>query len=63
MTLEEHATAIEAAIQAAYEDGYQLDNGFAEPISELELNRVQDGQIWDFVPIRLPEVAYYGGAV
>ncbi|MCY0926237.1 hypothetical protein OTB20_08460 [Streptomyces sp. H27-H1] len=37
MTLEEHARAIEAAIQAAADDGFELDNGYGD-LPRLELN-------------------------
>ncbi|MER6485725.1 hypothetical protein ABT264_19480 [Streptomyces virginiae] len=37
MTLEEHARAIEAAIKAAADEGYELDNGACE-LPRLELN-------------------------
>ncbi|MFJ6720511.1 hypothetical protein [Streptomyces sp. NPDC091259] len=37
MTLEEHARAIEAAIQAAVDDGFELDNGYGD-LPRLELN-------------------------
>jgi len=38
-TIEEHAAAIEAAIKAAFEDGYEIDvNGSAEPPNLMELN-------------------------
>lgn len=43
MTLEEHARAIEAAIQAAADDGYELDNGDGFR-AWLELNKVVDGE-------------------
>jgi hypothetical protein len=42
MTLEEHARAIEAAIQAAADDGFHLDAGNALPVYQLELNEVDD---------------------
>jgi hypothetical protein len=42
MTLEEHARAIEAAIQAAAEDGYYLDDGDgATPALDLNNWRVR----------------------
>jgi len=38
-TLKEHAAVIEAAIRAAFEDGYEIDvNGSAEPPNRMELN-------------------------
>ncbi|WP_328967942.1 hypothetical protein [Streptomyces sp. NBC_00239] len=40
MTLEEHARAIEAAIQAAADDGFHLDNGNGTAPARLELNEV-----------------------
>lgn len=45
MTLEEHARAIEAAIQAAAEDGYELDNGCGNPLFNVELNKIEGGEI------------------
>ncbi|MFF1684489.1 MULTISPECIES: hypothetical protein [unclassified Streptomyces] len=42
MTLDEHARAIEAVIQAAAEDGFELDNTHGDPV-RMELNRVTDG--------------------
>jgi hypothetical protein len=42
MTLEEHARAIEAAIKAAADDGFELDNTHGDPV-RMELNRVTDG--------------------
>ncbi|MEU1254804.1 hypothetical protein ABZ445_16140 [Streptomyces chartreusis] len=44
MTLEEHARAIEAAIQAAADAGYELDNGYGTPLFNVELNKVVDGE-------------------
>lgn len=45
MTLEEHARAIEAAIQAAADEGYELDNGNGNPLFHVELNKVEGGEI------------------
>ncbi|MFJ6636587.1 hypothetical protein ACIQMR_35265 [Streptomyces sp. NPDC091376] len=42
MTLEEHARAIEEAIQAAADDGFYLDNGNSNGVRALELNKVDD---------------------
>lgn len=42
MTLEEHARAIEAAIHAAAEDGFYLDNGESKGVRTLELNHTDD---------------------
>ncbi|MGW1547505.1 hypothetical protein [Streptomyces sp. NPDC002346] len=42
MTLEEHARAIEAAIQAAADDGFHLDNGHGTPPAHLDLNEVNE---------------------
>ncbi|MFE0326312.1 hypothetical protein ACFW08_05785 [Streptomyces sp. NPDC058960] len=39
MTIEEHARTIEAAIQAAAADGFELDDTHGNPV-HLELNRV-----------------------
>jgi hypothetical protein len=39
VTLEEHARAIEAAIQAAAADGFELDDTAGNPV-RMELNRV-----------------------
>jgi hypothetical protein len=40
VTLEEHARAIETAIQAAAADGFYLDDGNSNPPTRLELNEV-----------------------
>jgi hypothetical protein len=45
MTLEEHARAIESAIKAAADDGYELDNGCGTPLLHVELNRIEGGVI------------------
>lgn len=42
MTLEEHAAAIQAAIQAAADEGYELDNGWGASIDGMELARIVD---------------------
>lgn len=42
MTLEEHAKAIEAAVNAAREDGFYLDNGRGGPVGLVVLNDVFD---------------------
>ncbi|PPS86433.1 hypothetical protein [Streptomyces sp. MH60] len=42
MTLEEHARAVEGAIQAAAADGFYLDNGQGNGVRTLELNHVDD---------------------
>lgn len=44
MTLEEHARAIEAAIQAAADDGYELDDSYGVPLFRMELSKVVDGE-------------------
>ncbi|WP_406161013.1 hypothetical protein [Streptomyces canus] len=55
MTLEEHARAIEAAIQAAAEDGFYLDNGSGIPPGRLDLNSVDEREDpLDWVELRLP---------
>ncbi|WP_051809737.1 hypothetical protein [Streptomyces sp. NRRL S-378] len=55
MTLEEHARAIEAAIQAAADDGYELDNGSGSPIYRMDLNEVCDGDTTEsYVELSLP---------
>jgi hypothetical protein len=55
MTLEDHARAIEAAIQAAAEDGFYLDDGQSKGVRNLELNRVDgDGAPMDWVTLTLP---------
>ncbi|MFF3416845.1 hypothetical protein ACFYW9_19415 [Streptomyces sp. NPDC002698] len=59
MTLEEHAKAISDAIQAAYDDGFELDNGEGIPPSELDLNKVVDGDIMDWAALDLPKPTYY----
>ncbi|MGW6855818.1 hypothetical protein [Streptomyces xanthophaeus] len=43
MTLEEHARAIEAAIQAAADDGFELDDGNGCRLHTVELNHVTAG--------------------
>ncbi|MYS58695.1 MULTISPECIES: hypothetical protein [Streptomycetaceae] len=63
MTLEEHARAIEAAIKAAYADGYELDNGDCSPIHAMDLNTVNDGWLGRYVEIDLPEPTYSRGAM
>ncbi|MYR43085.1 hypothetical protein [Streptomyces sp. SID5910] len=56
MTLEEHARAIEAAIQSAARDGYYLDDGEGLAVTGLELNDVDDAdRITSWEEIRLPE--------
>jgi hypothetical protein len=40
VTLEEHARAIEAAVYAAADDGFYLDNGQGIPPGRLDLNSV-----------------------
>jgi hypothetical protein len=52
--LVDHAKAIETAIEAAYDDGFELDNGEGIGIRELDLNAVDDGVIGDWVSINLP---------
>lgn len=42
MTLEEHARAIESAIQAAADEGCYLDDSQSNGIRTLELNNVDD---------------------
>lgn len=49
MTIEEHAEAIEAAIQAAADDGFELDNGHGDPV-HMELNRVTSDRVLCAVP-------------
>ncbi|MGW6949003.1 hypothetical protein ACWGHD_19015 [Streptomyces xanthophaeus] len=56
MTLEEHARAIEAAIQAAADDGFHMDNGNGIAPGRLELNevdRIGDPVTW--VRLDLPD--------
>lgn len=56
MTLEEHARAIEAAIQAAAKDGFYLDLGDACAVISLELNDVDDrGEPTAWEEIQLPD--------
>ncbi|MFJ4768478.1 hypothetical protein ACIP88_05075 [Streptomyces uncialis] len=45
MTLEEHAHAIEVAIQAAANDEFELDDGTGNPLHLVELNSVVAGRI------------------
>jgi hypothetical protein len=55
VTLEEHARAIEAAIQAAAEDGYFIDNAQGLTPGRLDLNKVDgagDPEAW--VELSLP---------
>jgi hypothetical protein len=60
MTLEEHARAIEAAIQAAHRDGFHLDDGEGEPVYALELNAIERGEpTGEFVAVRLPETYWH----
>ncbi|MFF4245250.1 hypothetical protein ACFYY2_12350 [Streptomyces sp. NPDC001822] len=59
MTIEEHAKAISEAIDAAFGDGYELDNGSGSPIFEMDLNSVVAGTISDWVAIELPKSTYY----
>lgn len=54
MKLHDHAKAIEDAIQAAYDDGFELDNGNGYPIRELDLNSVDGSEITDWAPINIP---------
>lgn len=55
MILEEHARAIQAAIQAAAEEGYYLDLGDACALVALELNAVDDrGEPTAWEEIELP---------
>jgi hypothetical protein len=55
MTLEEHAAAIEAAINTAAADGFHLDDHAGAPPARLDLNSVDDaGYSVDFVSIDLP---------
>ncbi|WP_327712395.1 hypothetical protein OG912_32245 [Streptomyces sp. NBC_00464] len=53
MNLGEHAAAIEAAIKAAADDGYELDNGQGDPV-HMELNRVTADRILCCVPAPVP---------
>jgi hypothetical protein len=59
MTLEEHARAIEAAIQAAAEEGFELDNTHGVPISKMDLNHVVGGEFTDIAHIDLPRPTYW----
>ncbi|MFK0231240.1 hypothetical protein ACIQUL_36355 [Streptomyces sp. NPDC090303] len=58
MNLSEHAEAISSAIRAAYDAGFELDNGEGEPIREMDLNTVTNGRLGDWTPIELPEATY-----
>ncbi|MGW6638482.1 hypothetical protein [Streptomyces cyaneofuscatus] len=51
MTIEEHAAAIEAAIKAAYKDGFDLDNGDGDPAT-LDINAYKEGRLSDWLSIR-----------
>lgn len=59
MTLEEHARVIEAAIKAAAEEGFELDNTYGVPISTMDLNHVVDGEFMDIAHIDLPRPTYW----
>lgn len=59
MTLEEHARAIEAAIQAAADEGHELDNTYGVPIYKMELNTVVEGEFTDTAQIGLPYPTYW----
>ncbi|MFG3014322.1 hypothetical protein ACGFZB_28665 [Streptomyces cinerochromogenes] len=55
MTLEEHARAIEAAIQAAADDGCFIDNGQGLTPGRMDLNKVDDaGDPEAWVELSLP---------
>jgi hypothetical protein len=58
VNLQQHAKAITAAIQAAHDEGYELDNGEGMPLVELDLNKVEGGHIGDWVAIKLPVPTY-----
>lgn len=58
MTVGDHADAIAAAIQAAHNDGFQLDNGDGEYVRVLDLNEVKDNVIRNWVAIDLPAPTY-----
>ncbi|MEU8840252.1 hypothetical protein AB0D97_14125 [Streptomyces roseus] len=49
MTLEEHARAIEAAIQAAADDGFELDSHGERPYLELQAD-----EPWAWIELRVP---------
>jgi hypothetical protein len=59
VTLQEHANAIANAIQAAHNDGFQLDNGEGECIHEMDLNEVDGDRIGAWASIDLPTPTYY----
>jgi hypothetical protein len=59
VTLQEHAKAIQDAILAARNEGFELDNGDGEAILNLDLNRVEDGVMGDWITIELPEPTFY----
>lgn len=60
MNLHDHAAAITAAIQAAHDDGFELDNGDGEPIPAMDLNSVDGDQvIEDWASIALPKSTYF----
>ncbi|MFD7776642.1 hypothetical protein [Streptomyces sp. NPDC059753] len=55
MTLEEHARAIEAAVQAAADEGFHLDDGQGIPPGRLDLNSVDAHEDpVDWVELSLP---------
>jgi hypothetical protein len=58
VNLQQHAKAITAAIQAAHDEGYELDNGEGMPLVELDLNKVENGRIGDWAAITLPVPTY-----
>jgi hypothetical protein len=55
MTLEEHAAAIEAAIESAADEGFHLDDGIGNPLRRMELNQVDAaGDPVTWVEVGLP---------
>ncbi|MGW5773084.1 hypothetical protein ACWEVY_28525 [Streptomyces longwoodensis] len=57
--MHEHAQKIAAAIQAAWDEGFELDNGEGDPIRALDLNEVTDGRLGNFTSIPLPEPTFF----
>lgn len=55
MTLEEHARAIEAAIQAAARDGVYLDDGHGTGVATLHVNKIYvSGVPYAWAQVSLP---------
>jgi len=53
-TIEEHAAAIQAALDAAWSDGFELDNGVGEPLHRVELNNFKGNETLRCIKIEVP---------